>query len=82
VERETAVPRKRVQDAETAMMQELKYMTTATGKPETTFEEMLNGIGDSLSYLASSEDAQDGEDEEDDDYDTELGKLSDDDEPG
>ena len=85
VERETAVARKRVQDAETAIMQD---MTTAenggatTGKPETTFEEMLNAIGDSLSDLASSDDEQDGEDEEDDEEDTELGKLSDDDEPG
>jgi len=73
VGRETAVARQRVQDAETAMMQELKDMTTATGKPETTFEEMLNAIGDSLSDLASSDDEQDGADEEDDEVDTELG---------
>jgi len=85
VERETAVARKQVQDAETAIMQD---MTTAengcptTGKPKTTIEEMLNAIGDSLSDLASSDDEQDGEDEEDDEEDTELGKLSDDDEPG
>jgi len=64
------------------MMQELKDMTTANGKPETTFEEMLNAIGDSLSNLASSDDKQDGEAEEDDENDSELGKLSDDDEPG
>jgi len=62
-------------------------MTTAestgatTRKHETTFEEMLNAIGDSLSNLASSEDEQDGEDEEDDEEDTGLSKLSDDDEP-
>jgi len=43
---------------------------------------MLNAIGDSLSNLASSDNKQDGEDEEDDEADTELGKLSDDDEPG
>jgi len=85
VERETAVARKRVQDAETAIMED---MTTAenwgatTGKPETMFEEMLNAIGDSLSDVASSDDKQDREDEEDDEEDTELGKLSDDDEPG
>jgi len=85
VERETAVARKRVQDAETAIMQD---MTTAenggatTGKPETMFEEMFNAIGDSLSDLASSDDEQDGEDEEDNEEDTELGKLSDNDEPG
>ena len=74
--------RKRVQYAETAIMEELKDMTTATEKPEKTFAEMLNAIGDSLSDLASSDDEQDGEDEEDDEEDTELGKLSDDDEPG
>jgi hypothetical protein len=43
---------------------------------------MLNASGDSLSDLASSDDDQDGEDEEDDEEDTELGKPSDDDEPG
>jgi hypothetical protein len=85
VERETDVARKPVQDAETAIMQ---VMTTAetggvtTGNPETTFEEMLNGIRDSLSNLASPDDEQDGEDEEDDEYDRKLGMLSDDDEPG
>jgi len=85
LESETAVARKRVQDAETTIMQDI---TTAgngcvtTGKPETTFEEMLNAIRESLSDLASSDDEQDGEDEEDDEEDTELGKLSDDDEPG
>jgi hypothetical protein len=47
--------------------------------PETTFEGMLNAIGDSVSNLASSDDEQDGEEEEDDEEDTELGKLSDDD---
>jgi hypothetical protein len=84
LERETAVARKQVQDAETAMMQELKDMTTGksagatTTKPGTTFEEMLNAIGDSLSDLATSNDEQDGEDEKDNEEDTELSKLSDD----
>jgi hypothetical protein len=79
------VARNRVQDAETVIMQD---MTTAenggatTGKPEITFEEMLNAIRDSLSDLASSDDEQDGEDKEDEEEHTELGKLSDDDEPG
>jgi hypothetical protein len=82
VEGETAVARKQVQDSETAMMEELKDMTTATGKPETTFEEMLNAIGDSLNDLASSDDEQDREDKENDEVDTQLGKLSDNDEPG
>jgi len=87
-ETETAVARKRVQEAETAIMQELNDMTTAenvgatTEKPETTFEEVLNAIGDSLSDLASSDEEQDGEDQEYGKDDTELGKLSDDDEPG
>jgi len=88
VERETAVAGKGVQDAETAIMRELNDMTTAenmgetTGKPEMTFESMLNAIADSLSDLASSDEVQDGEDEQSDEDDTELGKLSDNDEPG
>jgi len=88
VERQTAVARKRVEDAETAIMQELNNMTAAgnvratTGNPETRFEEMLNAIGESLSDLGSSDEEQDGEDEEYQEDDTELGKLSDNDEPG
>ena len=88
MERVTAVARQRVQDAEEAIMQGLKDMSTAetggatTRKPNTTFEQMLNAIGDSLSDLASSDIEQDGEDEEYDEEDTELGNLSDDDEPG
>jgi len=82
VERATAVARNRVQDAETAIMQDLKDMTTTTRKPETKFAEMLHAIGDSLSNLASSDDEQGGKDNEYDEEDTELGKLSDDDEPG
>jgi hypothetical protein len=85
VQRETAVARKRVQDAEAALIRDMTTVENecATAqKPETTFEEMLNAIGDSLSDLASSNDEQDGEDEEHDEEDTELGKLSDDDEPG
>jgi len=84
VERETAVARKLVQDTETAIMH---HMTTAanqgatTRKPKAKFEEMLNAIRDSLSNLASSDDDQDGEDGVDDEEDTELGMLSDDDEP-
>jgi hypothetical protein len=88
VERETAVASKRVQDAETAMMQEQEHMEnvemrrSTTTKPEITFEQMLNAVGDSLSDLASSEDEQDGEDEDDDEENTGHGKLSEDDEPG
>jgi hypothetical protein len=43
---------------------------------------MWHAIGDSISDLASSDEEQVGEDEEDDEEDTELGKLSNDDEPG
>jgi hypothetical protein len=88
VERETAVAKNRVQDAETAIMQELNIMTTAESagrtsrKPEPTCEEIFNAIGDSLSDLATSDDEQDGEDQEDDEDDTALGKLSVDHEPG
>jgi len=88
VERETAVARKRVQDAETVIMQELNDVTTAenagvtTRKPETTFEDMLNAIGDSLSSLVSSYEEQDGEDEDDDEENTDLSNLSDYNEPG
>jgi hypothetical protein len=84
VERETTVARKQVKDAGPAIMQD---MTTAQNggvtprKVETTFDEMMNAIGPSLSNLASSDAEQDGEAEEDDEEDTELGKPSDDDEP-
>jgi len=52
-----------------------------TRKSEKTFEKRLNAIGDILSGLASSDDEEDGEDEEEDEEVTELGKLSEDDEP-
>jgi hypothetical protein len=84
-ERETAVARQLVQDAETAIMQDsttAQNVGAITGMPNTMFEAMLNAIADSLRDLASSDDEQDGEDEEDDEEDTVLGKLSDDDEPG
>jgi len=87
VERETAVARKRVEDAETAIEQRQEDMSNVekagltTREPERTFEEMLNAIGDGLSTLASSDNEEDAEDEEEDD-DTERGKLSEDDEPG
>jgi len=86
VERETAGARKRVEDAETAVQQEQDAMTHAeivgltSRKPEKTFQEMLVGIGDSLSDLASSNAGEDGEEE--DDEDTEQGNLSEDDEAG
>jgi len=86
VERETAVARKRVQGAETVIMQDITTAETlgaTTRKSETTFEVMLNTtIGESLSDLASSDNEQDREDQEDGEEDTELSKLSDDDELG
>jgi len=88
VERETAVARLRVEDAETAIKQEQDDMRNAekagltTTKHETASWEMLNAIGDSLSDLASSEDEQDGEDKDDDEEDPAGGKLSEDDEHG
>jgi len=87
VERETALARKRVEDAETAIKQKqedisnVEMVGSTTRKPEKTFEEMLNAIGDSLGDRASSDDEEDAEDEEEDD-DTEQGKLSEDDKPG
>ena len=86
VERETAVARKRVEDAETVSKQKQQDMSNVekagltTRQPEKTLEEKLNAIRDSLSDLASSDDEEDTEDEEDDD-DTEQGKLSKDDKP-
>jgi hypothetical protein len=54
---------------------------STTRKAEKTFQKMLNAVGDSLSDLASSDDEKDGEHKEEEN-DTELGKLSEDDEPG
>jgi len=86
VVRETAVARKRVEDAEAAFQQEQDNRKHAEiagltyREPEKTFEEMLVAIGDSLSDLASSDDGEDRKDEYDNE--TEWGKLSEDDEPG
>jgi len=84
MERETAVARTRVEDAETAIKQVQEDMKSAESggltsrEPGHTLEEMLNAIGDSLSDLASSDNEEDGKDDED----TEQGKLNEDDEPG
>jgi len=65
VERETAVARMQVEDAETAIKQKHEDMSNVekvgltTREPEKTFEEMLNAIGNSLSDLASSNDEED-----------------------
>ena len=87
VERETAVARKRVENAETAIKQRQEDMNNVemaeltTREPYKTFEEMLNVIGDSLSDLAGADYEEDGQDDEEDDH-TEQGKLSEDDKPG
>ena len=84
VERETTVARNRVEDAETANKQEQEDMRSAESvgltsrEPGQTVDERLDAIGDSLSDLACSDNAEDGEDDED----TEQGTLSEDDEPG
>ena len=88
MQRDTAVARKRVEDAETAIKQKQDDMRNAekvgltTTKPETTFGEMLNPIGDSLSNLASFDYVENGDNEDDDEEDSSLVKLSEDDEPG
>jgi len=72
VDRVTTVVTKQVEDAETAIKQEKEDMRNAervgltTTKTKSTFEGMLNTIGDSLSNLASSDDGEDRKDEDDD----------------
>jgi len=84
IEREPAVARQALEDAETAIALEQGdgWIAANVGwkiwQPEHTFVEMMLAIGDSLSDLASSNNEQDWED--DDEEDTELGQLSDDDE--
>jgi hypothetical protein len=81
---ETALARKRTEDAKTAIKQVQEDMrSTESGgltskKPGRRFEEMLDAIGSYLSDHASSDDAEDGEDADD----TEQGKQSEDDEHG
>jgi hypothetical protein len=88
MERVTNVARNCVEDAETATKQQqddMRYPEKArmtTTKLETTFEEMVKAIGNSLSDLASSNDEEDGEDKDDDEDDPAGGNLSEHDEPG
>jgi hypothetical protein len=71
VERETAGARKPVEDAEAAVQQEQDHMTHAeiagltSRENEMRFEEMLVASGDSLRYLACSNNGEDGEEEDD-----------------
>ena len=61
--------RKRGQDAETAIMQDMttaEYRGATTGMLKIMFEEIFNAIGESLCEVAGSNDEQDGEDEEQD----------------
>jgi hypothetical protein len=87
IDRDTAVGRKQVQDAENAIMQEEDMRNAeieglTIRMPEKTFQVRLNAIRDRLSDLARSDDLEYEEDEEDDGQDSELGKLREDDEPG
>jgi len=88
VEGETAVASKRVDAAETAIKPEQDDMRNCekagltTTKPETTFQESVNTIGDSLSDYECSDDEQDRDNQDDDDEDPAGGKLTEDDEPG
>jgi len=74
MDKETTLSRKRVEDAEIEMNQEQEDMRNAekvgltTTQPEPTFEEMLQAIRDSLSYLGinDGEDAADKDDDEED----------------
>jgi len=83
---ETAWARKQVVNTETVITQEQEDMSSAekeqptTRKPDISFEEMLNAIGNSLSDLVCSDDDEDGDDVEAA-ADTEFGKVSKDDEP-
>jgi len=44
-------------------MADMRKAEQPTTKPESTFQEMLNAIGDSLGDLASSDNGEDGEDD-------------------
>jgi len=71
VERGTAGARKQVEDAKGAVQQEQEDTRKAENaeltnrEPETTFQEIMVAIRDSLSDLASSDDGEDVEDEND-----------------
>jgi len=83
---ETAVARKRLEEAETPIKQEQDDMRNAekaglsTTKAEISVEEMLNAIRECMSYRASSDIGQDWPDEDDDEEDPAGGMPSNDDE--
>jgi hypothetical protein len=62
-------------------MRNAEKVGMTTRRPENPCEEVLKGIGDSLSYSASSDSEEDVELEEDNKEDTVPGKLSEDNEP-
>jgi 5,10-methylene-tetrahydrofolate dehydrogenase/methenyl tetrahydrofolate cyclohydrolase len=86
VERVTTVPRTRVKDTETTIKQDEEetrnadYAGVTTRQPEKICEEMMIRMGASLIDVASSDDEDDGDCGGSEDK--ELGKLSEDDEPG
>jgi len=77
-----------VDDMETAIKREEEDLGNTekagltTTKSETTYEEIMNAIGDSVSDLASFNNWESGEDKDGDEEDPQLGKVSEDDEPG
>jgi len=87
VDRETAVARERVVVNETAIQQEqndiwwAEILGLTARKPERTFEVMLNAIGDSPNDLAISINGEDVEVTDNDEDDSELYRMSDDDQP-
>jgi len=86
VDRDFAVARQWVEEAETASKQEQEDMRSAekvelnTRKSETTYKVMLNTISNGLRDLGSSTNQQDGDDKEDNQEDTALGKMNEDEE--
>jgi len=82
------VARQQVHSAEKVTIQKHDDISNAesvgstSAMPQEPVLEMLNAIGDSLSDRASSDDEEHSDDAEDDEEDRELGKLSQNDEPG
>jgi len=87
VDGETTVARKRIVDTKTAIKHEKEVIQHAekagltTRKPKTTFEQMLNTIGDSLSADASPDDGEAAENKDDDEEHAEQGNRWEHDEP-
>lgn len=88
MDRETAVARKWVEDSEIAIRHEQEDKRQAENaeltirKPKNPFQKILNTLGDSVSNYEGSDNEQDGENKEEPKVDTQLGKMSKDDESG